>query len=421
MGASLNRLRKYRLFLTLLVAPALAIAVVVVVIITLFRGDGETDTTAGGTGTPAVTISPTTGGTPSPVRTITPIQVRPTQTPVVVDTPTPAVPAEPTATPEPTPTPEPTGPIVYTIQPDETLSEIAERNGLTVDVLAAFNNLPDAEVIFAGQVIEIPTSQSQIDERLSARPVPVTAVVIPSDGLNVRDQPNTTTSTVQYVARGGTQINLTGIVEDIDGIRWYELDDGNWVHGQYLELGVTAAAAPAAPASTSVNTAVVIPSDGLNVRDQPNTTTSTVQYVARGGDQINLTGVVEEIGGIRWYELDDDNWVQGQFLELGSAASAAPATPVPTAAPAETAAPAQTAAATAAATTAPSDDELTAVVVSKGGLNVRTEPRDDADVAYVAPAESRLRLTGQNTVVDGVTWWEMEDGNWVQGQFLRFG
>ena len=413
MGASLNSLRKYRLFLTLLVAPALAIAVVVVLIITLFGGD-ETDITAEGTGTPAVTISPATGGTPSPVRTITPI-VLPTQTPVVVDTPTPAVPAEPTATPEPTPTPAPTGPIVYPIQPNETLSEIADRHGLAVDVLAAFNNLPDAEVIFAGQVIEIPTSQSQIDERLAARSVPATAVVIPSDGLNVRDQPNTTTSAVQYVAFGGTQINLTGIVEDIDGIRWYELDDGNWVQGQYLELGVTAAAAPAAPASTSVNTAVVIPSDGLNVRDQPNTTTSTVQYVALGGSQLSLTGVVDEIGGIRWYELDDGNWVQGQFLELGSTAAAAPATPVPTAAPAETAA------ATAAATTAPSDDELTAVVVPEGGLNVRTEPRADGEVAYVAPAGSRLNLTGQSTVIDGVTWWEMEDGNWVQGQFLRFG
>ena len=107
--------------------------------------------------------------------------------------------------------------------------------------------------------------------------------------------------------------------------------------------------------------------------------------------------------------------MQGQFLELGSTAAAAPATPVPTAAPAETAA------ATAAATTAPSDDELTAVVVPEGGLNVRTEPRALGDVAYVAPAGSRLNLTGQSTVVDGVTWWEMEDGNWVQGQFLRFG
>ena len=61
------------------------------------------------------------------------------------------------------------------------------------------------------------------------------------------------------------------------------------------------------------------------------------------------------------------------------------------------------------------------MVVPEGGLNVRTEPRADADVARVAPAGERLQLTGENTVVDGVTWWEIEGGNWVQGQFLRFG
>ena len=64
-----------------------------------------------------------------------------------------------------------------------------------------------------------------------------------------------------------------------------------------------------------------------------------------------------------------------------------------------------------------SEDERTAVVVPEGGVNVRTEPRASAEVAYVAPAGSRLKLTGGNTG----EWWEMEDGNWVQGQFLRFG
>ncbi len=422
MGASLNSLRRYRLFLTLLVGPALVIAIVVVLIITLFGGDGETDTTADGAATPTVTTSPATGTTPSPARTTPPtLRVLPTQTPVVVDTPTPATPAEPTATPTPAATPTPTGPVIYTVQPDDTLSGIAEQFGVSVDDIVAFNDLPDAAVIFAGQIIEIPTDPSQLAERVAERPVPASGVVIPSDGLNVRNEPNTTSSTVQYVAGGGTQLNLTGVVQELDGIRWHEVDDGNWVQSQYLELGATAAAAPAAPAAPatgSAQTAVVIPDDGLNVRNEPNTTTSTVQYVALGGSQLNVTGVVEEIDGIRWYELDDGNWVQGQYLQLGATASA---TPAPTAAPAETAAPAPTEAATAEATATPSDDELTAVVVPEGGLNVRTEPRADGEVAYVAPAGSRLKLTGQNTVVDGVTWWEMEDGNWVQGQFLRFG
>jgi len=423
MGASLNSLRRYRLFLTLLVGPALVIAIIVVLIITLFGGDGETDTSAEATATPAATTSPGPGGTPPPATT-TPqtLQVLPTQTPVIVRTPT--APAEPTETPTPTATPTPAGPIEHTVQADETLSGIAAAYGVSLDDIVAFNELPNAEEIFVGQIIEIPTDPSQLAERLDARPVALTGVVIPSDGLNVRDQPNTATSTVQYVARAGSQLNLTGVFEDIDGIRWHEVEDGNWVQSQYLELGATAApAADPPPTGTGTGaggalTGVVIPSDGLNVRNEPNTITSEVQYVALGGEQLDLTGVVQEINGIRWHELEDGNWVQGQYLELGATAAPAPAA---TPAPAETAAPAPTPAATAVATEAPSDDELTAVVVPEGGLNVRPQPSADAQPAYVAPAGTRLQLTGQNRVVDGVTWWELEDGNWVQGQFLRFG
>ena len=427
MGASLNSLRRYRLFLTLLVGPALVIAIIVVLIITLFGGDGETDTTADST-TPTATAQPgTDGGSTQPTTTPPTLQVLPTQTPVIVVTPTPTVPAEPTETPTPTATPTPTGPIEHTVQPDETLSGIADTYGVSLDDIVAFNELPNAEEIFVGQIIEIPTDPSQLAERLDARPVALTGVVIPSDGLNVRDQPNTATSTVQYVARAGSQLNLTGVFEDIDQIRWHEVEDGNWVQSQYLELGATAAPIPDAPATgTSTETGaaltgVVIPDDGLNVRDQPNTSTSTVQYVAAGGQQLNLTGDVQEINGIRWHEVEDGNWVQGQYLELGGSAA-----PAPTPAQTETATPEPTAAATAVATEPPSDDEITAVVASPGGINVRTEPRvpgtdEESNVAYVAPQDSRLELTGENTVVDDVTWWELEDGNWVQGQYLRFG
>ena len=89
------------------------------------------------------------------------------------------------------------------MQADETLSGIADAYGVSMEDIVAFNELPNAEEIFVGQIIEIPTDPSQLAERLDARPVALTGVVIPSDGLNVRDQPNTATSTVQYVrARG---------------------------------------------------------------------------------------------------------------------------------------------------------------------------------------------------------------------------
>ena len=63
---------------------------------------------------------------------------------------------------------------------------------------------------------------------------------------------------------------------------------------------------------------------------------------------------------------------------------------------------------------------LGAVVVPTAGLNVRTAADPNATVAYVAPAGWRLELTGETLVVNGVTWWQLTDGNWVQGQFLKF-
>ena len=41
--------------------------------------------------------------------------------------------------------------------------------------------------------------------------------------------------------------------------------------------------------------------------------------------------------------------------------------------------------------------------------------------AYVAPGGSTVALTGETQIVSGVTWWRLTDGNWVQGQFLKFG
>lgn len=63
---------------------------------------------------------------------------------------------------------------------------------------------------------------------------------------------------------------------------------------------------------------------------------------------------------------------------------------------------------------------LTATVTWSGGLNVRTAPRADAPVAYVAADGATLQLTGVTTAVDGVTWWQLHDGHWVQGQYLAF-
>ena len=75
------------------------------------------------------------------------------------------------------------------------------------------------------------------------------------------------------------------------------------------------------------------------------------------------------------------------------------------------------------ATTTPAvaGDTVTAVVVPDAGLNVRELADPKATVAYVAPGASTIELTSETVVVNGVTWWQVYDGNWVQGQFLKFG
>lgn len=277
-------------------------------------------------------------GQPPPAPALT---VAPTAPPVPEPTPTPPPPTPtPTEPPVPTPTPTPEGPIEYAVQEGDTLFSIASAYGVSVEDLVDFNDLPDENFIFVGQVLEVPTDPAQVVERRESRPVATTAVVVPSDGLNVRAAPSTETGEIQYVAPGGTELALSGVIEVIDGIEWREVDDGNWVQAQYLEIGVRAAPAPA---------------------------------------------------------------------------------PVETAAPEATAAPAPAATAAPAATQPPAGETVRATVVPTAGLNVRVAADPNSSVAYVAPGASEVELTGETQVVNGVTWWQVTDGNWVQGQFLKFG
>ena len=339
----MRSLQQYRLFVTLFILPILVIVGVVVAIAFVAGGDdGEDTATVGGAApTSSGTVLPgTTASSQAPRVTMPAIATAPTQTPVPESTPTelptPTVSPTPTMAPVDAPLPAPEGPIEYAVQVGDTLFTIAVEFGVSVQDLVEFNDLPDEDFVFVGQVLEIPTDPSQIIERRESQPALTTAVVIPVEGLNVRDATNTETSTVQYVAGGGSELALTGVKKTIDGAEWWEVDDGNWVQGQYLEIGVKAAPteaptetpAPEAdttPAGDAVTTpaaasdtvtAVVVPDFGLNVREvaDPN---ATVAYVAPGASTIELTGETVVVNGVTWWQVYDGNWVQGQYLKFG--------------------------------------------------------------------------------------------------------
>ena len=88
--------------------------------------------------------------------TISPEPVTPTATPTRTPTVTPT--GTPTLTPTPSSTPTPVPPRPHQVQPDETLSEIAEEYDVTVQEILALNPDVQPELIQVGQVLLIPAA-----------------------------------------------------------------------------------------------------------------------------------------------------------------------------------------------------------------------------------------------------------------------
>jgi LysM repeat protein len=97
------------------------------------------------------------------------IQARtPTPTPTPSPTPTPTL----TPTPPPTPT-EPEGPVeeTYTVQPGDSLADIAALYSTTVEELLRLNDLPEPSLLYTGQTIVVPQANVHVvapGETLSA-------------------------------------------------------------------------------------------------------------------------------------------------------------------------------------------------------------------------------------------------------------
>lgn len=115
----------------------------VAVLATLDDGSGLAG--GGADGSPTGVASPS----PRPTRSPRPSPT-PTATPSPTPTPVPETPA-PTETPAPAPTPR-----SYVVQAGDTLAEIAQQFGTTVEAIQAANGIEDPNTIGVGQVLVIP-------------------------------------------------------------------------------------------------------------------------------------------------------------------------------------------------------------------------------------------------------------------------
>jgi uncharacterized protein YgiM (DUF1202 family) len=205
-----------------------------------------------------------------------------------------AGPAEPTAAPEPaaTSTPEPSAtPEPAAAEPsDEPTTDEPTTDEPTTD------EEPAAEEPTAGEP-ELPaTTTTVVAQKLAA-----------SD-LNLRGA-STATSEILAVIPSGTVLDVVG--EEVNGRLpvTYQGKTG-WVSKDYV-TDVPTTAGPAVPAAPTV-TGVMYATDTLNVRSEPNTTSSVVGTLVNT-QKVETTGVTDGV----WVQISYQGaarWVSGDYL-----------------------------------------------------------------------------------------------------------
>ena len=228
-------IRRYRVFVIFLGVPVVIIALIAVFLVNLFGGsDAEPGTEAGTRALEVPTPAVLAAGPESGELAET---TDPEQTPLPPATATPALPPTPAPTPTATSTPTP-APREYVIQEGETLSEIAEANGLTTEELAEYNEIEDPDSVFSGQSIIIPSPSGDFvplpTPVATPTPVPLKGVVNSDDGLNIRAEPDINSERTGGLA-AAEEVDLTGVMRVVEGETWYELVAGGWVLGEYLD------------------------------------------------------------------------------------------------------------------------------------------------------------------------------------------
>jgi LysM repeat protein len=174
---------------------------------------------------------------------------------ILRDITTPTPPPTPAPTTPPAPTPPPVAPptvATYTVVPGDSLSGIASRFGTTSRNLMSINGITNANLIRVGQVIKL-TGAATTPATPTPAPTPVAPVTPATYTVVARDTLSGIASRFGTTTRNLMSLNA---ITNANAIRV----------GQVLRVSGTPAAAPAAPASTTVpsNTYTVVARDTLS-------------------------------------------------------------------------------------------------------------------------------------------------------------
>ncbi len=170
----------------------------------------------------------------------------------------------------------PAGPHLYYLQPGDTLATVAARYGTTIGTLLSVNNLPNPDVIYAGQPIFVPILYN-------ATPIPITAPVPnPVTPTPTPVVPVATTAAVKTPTPAATAVPSSFIRVTVRA--------GDSLVTYVLRYGVSASSLLAANPKIWANPNIIYPGDEIIIPVHASNTPSRTTpffYVIGGGETIN--------------------------------------------------------------------------------------------------------------------------------------
>jgi uncharacterized protein YgiM (DUF1202 family) len=162
---------------------------------------------------------------------------------------------------------------------------------------------------------------------------------------------------------------------------------------------------------------------GVNLRREPGPTSELVKIIPEG-TLVEVVGEPQDIGGTRWVNvrdpLGDTGWVASGFLVAEGTAPSTPIAAAPTSAPTPAAAaPKPAPAATTAPVAKPGATRGQVGNTGGQGANIRSEPGTGGRVLKTLNEGSNLEVLGPEREVDGQVWRQVRDSTGVTGWIVR--
>jgi len=194
-------------------------------------------------------------------------------------------------------TPQPTAdPTQHTVQPGETLSQIAEANDVDLATLMSLNAIGDANDIFVGQVLQLPTTETELATATNTRTAGTkTATPIATRAGTATPTPEPTTRPENHTVLAGETLSQIAERYDLDVTTLMEINRISNPHaiyrGQLLALTATEPT-PVPPTSTPASTRT---RQATSATASPTATSKATTHTVQAGETLSQIAETHEV------------------------------------------------------------------------------------------------------------------------------